>query len=101
LGGSTAPLHRPAQAAEHLNIFTLEIFAQVLSLKQRLHYKSIYERHADQSHPNGKIIGYSSLDHNKVVQRRNSRKGAALTNPIAQHRITRSEFPSHHDGIRY
>ena len=68
-----------------MNIFTLKIFAQVQSLKESCIYKSIYERHTDQSHPNGKIIGYGSLDHNKVVQRH---EGAALTNLTAYHRIT-------------
>jgi hypothetical protein len=42
--------------------------------------------------PNGEIIGYDGLDHNKVAQRR---EDAALTNPIV-HDASRSEIPSHH-----
>jgi hypothetical protein len=80
------PLHRPAQAVEQLEYFhTRDLRASTIRNNGWI-YKSNYERHwhADQSLPNGKILGYGSLDHNKVIQRR---EDAALTNPIAHHRI--------------
>jgi hypothetical protein len=81
----------------NLNIFTLEIFAQDNRRNNSYNYKLKFERHTDQSYLNWKIIGYGSLDHNKVVQRTEEQHSPILLRIIA----SRSEFPSCHDGIRH
>jgi hypothetical protein len=79
-------LHRPAQAEQLEYFHTRDLRASTNTETTAAFTNQNMSATRINHIPMGKIIGYyGSLDHNKVVQRR---EDAALTNPIAQHRIT-------------
>ena len=84
LGGSTAPATGPCRQRNNLNIFTLDLRASTIT-KTTVAFTNQNMNATRINLPNGEIIGYDGLDHNKVVQRR---EDTALTNPIAHHRTT-------------